>query len=131
MAITGKDNLTVVLFNQFFAPDEAPTGVLLGDVVRMLKLTENAVTVICSRTAYSSAADETDKSAEVIRVRTLGFERGACLGKAKSYATYSIAAFLRGIRLPQHDAVICLNTPPLLALVGCAIKFLRGSRLVI
>ncbi len=65
--------------------------------------------------------------------RTLGppFSRGASVGKALSYLSFLLAAAIKFIRMPAPDAVVCLTTPPFVGLLGLALRYLRGTRLVI
>jgi colanic acid biosynthesis glycosyl transferase WcaI len=41
-----------LLLNQFFVPDQAPTGQLLADVAREIAARGHSVTVVCARAAY-------------------------------------------------------------------------------
>lgn len=120
-----------LLLNQFFAPDFAPTGQLLGDVVREIAARGHEAYVVCARAAYAGAAGGTKaRSSERIRVfRTpclpFGHGRGARL---LSYASFYAGALWQSLWARDCDAVVTMTTPPLLSLIGTLLKKLRGVR---
>ena len=86
-------------------------------------------------TVYSLSADggyapaDRGEAPPVImhHVRALPFVRGK-LGRVLSYGSFYIAAAWRALTMPKMDLVLTLTTPPLLSLLGNAMKMLRGSR---
>jgi glycosyltransferase involved in cell wall biosynthesis len=123
--------MNVLLLNQFFAPDPAPTGQLLSDVARELAARGHSVTVVCARTAYapassSGAPEEDGRFLRVLRIPTARFEHGAA-GRILSYASFYWGALWRALLAPRPDVVVTLTTPPLLCLLGGLVRALRGG----
>ncbi len=120
-----------LLINQFFAPDFAPTGQLLGDVVRELAARGHQADVVCARVAYAGAASAAGTSpCERIRVfRTPCLPFGHGWGaRLLSYASFYAGALWRSLRTKDCDAVVTMTTPPLLSLIGTLMQKLRGVR---
>jgi colanic acid biosynthesis glycosyl transferase WcaI len=120
--------MRVLLLNQFFWPDSAATSQLLTDLATGLKDLGHEVHVICAAEGYAlSDASADDPGVIIHRVNSLPFVRGK-LGRALSYASFFVTSALRGLLIPRVDLVITLTTPPLLSIIGTALKILRGSR---
>ncbi len=121
--------MRILLLNQFFWPDLAPTGQYLSDVARYLAANGHDVTVICSQTAYSGAESEGEAAppVRILRVPGLPF-RKTIPSRVLSYFVFFLLASLHSVRLRRFDVVVTLTTPPLLSVVGRLVKMLRGSR---
>jgi len=120
--------MRALLLNQFFWPDSAATSQLLTDLAKGLKDLGHEVHVICAAQGYAvSDASVEDPGVAIHRVHSLPFVRGK-LGRALSYVSFFLACSLRVLLMPRADLVITLTTPPVLALIGAALKTLRGSR---
>jgi hypothetical protein len=71
----------ILLLNQFYPPDAAPTGRLLADVARYLAESGHRITVVCGRSRYerpkAALATEAgpDPRVRVIRLPNLPFAR--------------------------------------------------------
>jgi colanic acid biosynthesis glycosyl transferase WcaI len=122
--------MRILLINQFFAPDPAPTGQLLSDVALNLAKEGHEVIVLCSAGSYARASTECDefqaRGVSVQRVRAAAFGHGS-LSRIASYASFYAGALRRTMFGPPPDAVLTLTTPPLLPLVGTLTKRFRGS----
>ncbi len=123
--------MNFLLLNQFFPPDAAPTGQLLGDVARALAAQGHSVTVVCARVPYAGDVHGGD-TFEIpgVTVRRLwaasfGYSPAARLA---SYATFYAGALGYALFGPRPDVVLSLTTPPLLSLAGALAKILRGAR---
>lgn len=119
--------MKILLLNQFFWPDSSATSQLLTDVARELVREGHEVTAISAEGGYALAAEEQAPAVRSVRVRSLRFVRGH-LGRVLSYASFYVTAAWRALTLPRQDVVLTLTTPPLLSLLGNAVKLLRGSR---
>jgi glycosyltransferase involved in cell wall biosynthesis len=124
---------TILLLNQYYAPDEAATAQMLADLGEGLAARGARVIAICSDRSYADPsrrypARETIGGVEVRRVRTTGFGRATKLGRIADYLTFLIGAKLQLLLGPAPDAVVSLSTPPLVALLGTMIGRLRGAR---
>jgi colanic acid biosynthesis glycosyl transferase WcaI len=119
----------ILIVNQFFWPDVAPTGQYLCDLVRHLSANGHEITVICSSGSYAQAEDndEDPPPVKIIRVPGMAYKRGA-LARLFSYSTFFTGALWHELRVPRPDMVVTMTTPPLLAVVGTIMKALRGTR---
>jgi colanic acid biosynthesis glycosyl transferase WcaI len=126
--------MRILFVNQFFWPDVAPTGQLLGDVADHLSRLGHEVTVICSGGAYVEggragfeSTDEPSPAIKILRVPGFTYQRRAS-GRLFSYLTFLLGALWYELRIPRQDLVVTMTTPPLLAVGGRILKFLRRTR---
>jgi len=109
--------MNLLLVNQYYPPDTAPTGQYLHDLARALVQRGHEVTVICSRRAYNGrevfAPSEKMDGVQVQRVRACGFGRETGIGKVLDYASFYTSLtsrlFFPGTR---PDLLLSLTTPP-------------------
>lgn len=115
--------MRVLLLNQFYPPDPAPTGTYLRDLARAMVEQGHEVYVLCSRRAYDGGRRYLEESREdgvsVLRLASTGFGRRGFLGKVADYATFglSLARGLAQFR-PRPDLILSLTTPPYLGLAA-------------
>ena len=124
--------MRIVLLNQFYPPDVAPTGRYLHDLARALVAQGHHVTVIASRHAYGGGGDfearEQLDGVEVIRLSGSGFGRDSYLGKLADYTAY-VAGLARELaRVTKPELVVALTTPPFLGLLAKLIAEARKAR---
>lgn len=124
--------MRIVLLNQFYPPDVAPTGRYLHDLARALVEQGHQVTVIASRHAYGGGGDfearEHLDGVEVIRLSGSGFGRDSYLGKLADYTAY-VAGLARELaRVTKPELVVALTTPPFLGLLAKLIAEARKAR---
>lgn len=120
--------MRILLLNQFFWPDSAPTSLLLTDVARELAARGHEVIAVCGNSSYAgSGAAEELAGVEVRRTPTLRFARGT-MARLLSYASFFAAALWAGLFSRKPDMVVTLTTPPLLSLVGTFMQLFRGCR---
>ncbi len=119
--------MRMLFINQFFWPDSSATSQQLTDLVAALAARGVDVAVLCGEGGYAAAAGAVPPPAEIHRVRAMPFTRGR-MGRMFSYLSFYATAFAKGIALRKADVVVSMTTPPLISLLGAAIKLLRGSR---
>ncbi len=119
--------MRMLFINQFFWPDSSATSQQLTDLVSALAARGVKVAVLCGDGGYAAAAGAVPPPAEVHRVRAMPFTRGR-MGRMLSYLSFYATAFAKGLALRKADVVVSMTTPPLISLLGAAIKLLRGSR---
>jgi colanic acid biosynthesis glycosyl transferase WcaI len=122
--------MRILLINQFFAPDPAPTGQLLADVARALIADGHSVEVLCSRSSYEAYDEVGHHGLERVKVRRIGgfpFGRGR-ISRLSSYGCFFISALVHIAFRERSEVILTLTTPPLLSLAGTLGKHLRGSR---
>lgn len=127
--------MRILLLNQFYAPDTAATGQLLGDVAGGLVARGHEVHVLASQRAYGGGAgalpaEETCAGVAIHRVAATGFGRAGLAGRGLDYLSFYALAAKKALALPRMDACVALTTPPLIALVGCLLQRRRGTKLI-
>lgn len=127
--------MKVLLVNQYFWPDLAATAQLLADLAEDLVGHGFSVSALAGRGRYVAAAGarpprrEVWQGVEIVRVGATEFGRGKVLGRLADYGSFFFGAAFRLAFGPKADVVVCLSTPPLLALLGYLARF-RGARFV-
>lgn len=124
--------MRLLLLNQFYPPDIAPTGQVLHDLARVLIARGHEVHVVCSRRSYDGGeaypGRETLDGVELHRVPALGFGRRGFAGRLADYGSFLPLLALKALfGLPRPDLVLALTTPPYLGLVASALARLRGA----
>ncbi len=126
--------MRVLLLNQYYSPDLAPTGQALHQLGRALAARGHSVHVIASRRAYSSEAvyprDESLDGIEIRRVHGTAFGRRTKLRRVLDYLSYLGLATIAGLRAGwRPDLVLTMTTPPYLGLAATLVARLRGAAL--
>ncbi|MDQ2711843.1 MAG: glycosyltransferase family 4 protein [Acidobacteriota bacterium] len=120
--------MKILLLNQFFWPDSAATSQFLTDLAKGLAARGHEVYAISAEGGGYAVADLSDPPpVHIHRVRTTRFAHGS-LGRVFSYGSFFFSCLTRGLTVARPDLVITLTTPPLLPLIGNALKFARGTR---
>ena len=125
--------MTFLLLNQTFHPDVVSTAQHLTDLAVRLVERGHDVTVVTSRRAYDHPegkfpAQELWRGIRIHRVASTGFGKGAKWRRAADFASFTLLCALRLARLPRHDAVVALTSPPLISFLGAWLARLRRSR---
>jgi len=125
--------MNIVLVNQYFPPDGAPTGVMLQKVAEELVRQGHVVTVLCGKGGYAEvgekAADEArDLKYQVTRVGGTVFGRETFLGKITDYAFFYLGV-AKGLAFMKQkpDRIIALTTPPYLSILARFFSKMRGG----
>lgn len=126
----GEKDVRLLLINQYFPPDHAPTGLMLEAVVGVLADRGHEVTVLCARGGYAGAAladpaagaDEAAAgrgAVSVLRIGASSFGRASFAGKLADYLSFYLAVALVIVRRrPRPDRVVVLTTPPYLSVLA-------------
>ncbi|MCA9284796.1 MAG: glycosyltransferase family 4 protein [Phycisphaerales bacterium] len=127
--------MRVLLINQVFHPDVAATAQHAHDLARHLVAHGHEVEVIASRSLYGSTGamlprHEVVDGIEVNRVGRSIFGKAGLAARAADFALFYAAAALKSLRVRRPDVVVCFTTPPFIALLGWALRGLRGCRFV-
>lgn len=122
--------MRLLLLNQFYPPDVAPTGQLLHDLACALVARGHEVHVIASRRAYQGgerypAAEERD-GVRVRRVAALAGEPRGMAGRIADQMSFLLLASACALRLPPPGLVVALTTPPFLGALARLLA--RGRR---
>jgi colanic acid biosynthesis glycosyl transferase WcaI len=119
--------VNLLFINQFFWPDTAATGQLLADVARAVAPGDGLVTVLCGRPDYGAVDDSPAPPVVIRQCGPARFSRGK-VRRVISYASFVGGAVWKAAREPRADVVVTLTTPPLVSLLGTALKMWRRSR---
>ncbi len=131
----GPAGVNLLFINQYFWPDRAATAQLLGDLAEDTAAAGHDVTALASRSAYALEegralpARERWGQVSIRRVWSSNFGRRSALGRVTDYATYLLGAGLRVLFGSRADVVVCLSTPPMVAILGVLARA-RGTRFV-
>ncbi|NQU39973.1 MAG: glycosyltransferase family 4 protein [Lentisphaerae bacterium] len=122
--------MNILLLNQYYPPDLAPTGRYLHDLAQQLVARGHAVTTLTSRSSYACdqrwPARETIDGVDVQRVGGLRIGRRYLLLRAIEQASFLLRLAIRLRRLrPTPDFILCLTTPPFL---GALVRAIRRHR---
>lgn len=127
----------IVFLNQYYPPDEAPTGLMLEAVAESLVELGHEVTIVCANGGYAGtdssierggASDGASTGPRVLRIGATGFGRSSFIGKLLDYLTYylGVAGMLAFMR-PSPDLIVALTTPPYLSILARIFSGLRGA----
>jgi colanic acid biosynthesis glycosyl transferase WcaI len=119
--------MRILLMNQFFWPDAAPTGQLLGDVAAELVRRGHHVTVLTGSGSYAGESNHRSEGIRILRIPAFSFSR-ARGSRLLSWCSFLAGSALRSVALPRHDLVIALTTPPGLSVPAACIAKLWGAR---
>lgn len=119
--------MRLLLINQFFWPDAAPTGRFLVDLARAVESEDIQITVICGAADYASGDETPPPPVHILRPAATRFSRDF-MGRILSYASFLSGALVAGFRVGRPDTVVTLTTPPLTSVFGRMLKLMRGCR---
>ncbi len=126
--------MKVLLLNQFFPPDLAPTGQMASELAEDLVAAGASVTALASRGTYLGGGAlprrERYRGIDVVRVRATSLGKRTLLHRGVDYASFYVTASAALLTLPRHDVVVTLTTPPLIAATGLLARTFKRSRLV-
>lgn len=114
--------MRILLLNQYYPPDLAPTGSVLHDLARDLQTRGHEIHVVCSRASYDSerlySSEELIDDIHIHRISTLEFSKRHILSRFGSYASYFARTWSIMRKLPRPQCVVSLTTPPYIGLLG-------------
>ena len=122
----------LLFVNQFYPPDDAPTGRALADVAARLASRGHEVEVLASRRRYGGGPLlPASEILDGVKVTRLGGSEKSPKGKAAkiaSYAGYYLRVSAKMTFAGKKPDLICtLTTPPYLGLAARPAAFLRGA----
>jgi glycosyltransferase involved in cell wall biosynthesis len=106
--------MRVLLLNQYYHPDVAATAQLAADLGESLARRGHRVTAVASARFYAGPG----------RLPLVDDHRGVRILRVPATALAPVLA------VERPDVVVALSTPPLVAALGLAARWLRGARLV-
>jgi glycosyltransferase involved in cell wall biosynthesis len=130
-----EGRLSVLFLNQFFYPDISATAQHAFDLAKFLQSRGDKVSAVASRSIYGRTgsalpAEEIVDGIEIHRVTSSVFGKRGIASRSYDFVAFNVACLFKAISLPKHDVVICLTTPPFIALVGMVLRWMKGTRFV-
>lgn len=126
--------MRIIILNQFFYPDHSATSQLMTELAESLVERGFEVTALAGRGRYNGgerlAPKEEHRGVRIERAFSTGFGKQSTLARVSDYLSFYLGAFWKLLRLPRHDLVMALTTPPLIGLVALVVGRLRGMRVV-
>ena len=125
--------MNILLLNQFFPPDLAPTGQMAADLAEDLVAAGHSVTVLASQGDYLGGdrheSRTTWRGVEVVRVAATSLGKRTLVHRALDYSSFYASAGWMLRRLDPPDVIVAMTTPPLIAAAGLGARR-KGTKLV-
>ena len=126
--------MRILILNQFFYPDHSATSQLMTELAESLVERGHRVTALAGRGRYNGGerfqSREVHLGIHIERAWTTSFGKRNSLGRITDYLSFYVGAWWKLLRLPGHDIVMALTTPPLIGLIALMISRLRGMHMV-
>ncbi|MBE7480995.1 MAG: glycosyltransferase family 4 protein [Polyangiaceae bacterium] len=111
--------MRVLAVNQFYPPDHAATGQLLGELCADLAAGGDEVTVVASSGTYLGGQKLPGRDlldgVHVIRPWATSFGKASRRGRLSDYLSFWATALGRAARVARPDVILALTTPPMIA----------------
>lgn len=123
--------MKLILLNQYYPPDTAPTGVMVQAMAGQLMDLGCEVTVLCANSNYGNSVSMENENSNtnglsVVRLKAFSFGRKSSFSKVLDYASYYLGVALY-LLFHRADAVIALTTPPYLSVLARFFTKLKGG----
>lgn len=126
--------MRLIILNQFFYPDHSATSQLMTELAESLVERGLSVTALAGRGRYNGGEKLSRcavyRGVRIARAWATGFGKSSTAGRILDYLSFYIGATWTLLRLPAHDAIMSLTTPPLIGVVALLIGRLRGMRVI-
>jgi colanic acid biosynthesis glycosyl transferase WcaI len=130
MSVRRKPRLLVL--NQYYWPGVEATAQLLTELCEALA--EDMDVKVVTGVLHGHEGEPrrvVHQGIEIVRVPSTSFERSRLFARASNYASYLSSAFLRGVRGPRPDVVLCMTDPPIVANVALLVARRYRAPLVV
>jgi glycosyltransferase involved in cell wall biosynthesis len=126
----------VLLLNQYYWPDLAPTAQLSADLGMALAERGHQVTAVASARPYSTGSGielhplfAHHDGVRILRVPSTALGRAHRLNRLIDYTSFLTGALPLALAA-RPEIVIALSTPPLIAALGLVLRRILGARLI-
>jgi len=127
--------MRLTILNQFYVPDLSPTAHLAASLAEHRTEKGDTVTVVAGRGSYVSGTASDHRRTDNPRVRrvwTPALGKASLVRRLADYVSFITTAAFAMALLPRQDVVVCLTTPPYVALAAALYKILNPkSRLLL
>jgi glycosyltransferase involved in cell wall biosynthesis len=119
--------LRTLFLNRSYHPDVEATGQLLTELCTDLAA-QHEVQVIAGRPNFVDTGRplprrETHRGVDIVRVRSLRFNKTGMLGRALGLASYLLLSFWAGLWQRRPDVIVVETDPPALGATGAFLKW--------
>lgn len=126
--------MRLIILNQFFYPDHSATSQLMTELAESLVQRGVTVTALAGRGLYnggeSLSPSEQYRGVRIERAWATSFGKRRTVGRLTDYLTFYLGASWKLLRLPSHDLVMALTTPPLIGVVALLVGRLKRMRVI-
>lgn len=126
--------MRIIILNQFFYPDHSATSQLMTDLAESLCGRGVGVTALSGRGRYNGGGRlpprEDYRGVRIERAWATSFGKRSTAGRLSDYFSFYLGAAWKLLRLPRHDIVMALTTPPLIGLLAFVVCRLRRMKFV-
>ena len=126
--------MRLIILNQFFYPDHSATSQLMTELAESLVERGLTVTALAGRGRYNGGEllpkQEDHSGVRIQRAWATSFGKKSLVGRVSDYLSFYLGATLSLLRLPSHDALMALTTPPMIGLVALVVGRLRRMQVI-
>ncbi len=126
--------MRILFLNQVFYPDHAATAQHLHDLTIHLAAAGHDVRVIASRSLYGRAGASLPREmvdgVKVTRVGRSVFGKAGLLARSIDFGIFYVRALVAAFWQPRPDVVVCLTTPPFIAVIGWLLRKVRRTKFI-
>ncbi len=123
-------------FSELYYPEETSTGYFMTKISEKLSFNFNSF-AICSQPTYSfrgikSPRNEIYNGVNILRVFSTTFNKDKPLSKLINILSFSVSAFITGIKhIKKGDSIFVVTNPPLLPFIVMIISRLSGAKYIL
>ena len=137
MLIDPLSSMQIWFLNQFYPPDQAPTGAMLQGVAQRLAAKGHGCVVWCSGGTYglsgagevvSNEIQAASDEVTVVRIGKLGAGK-SFFAKLRGWLGFYLELSVRLLTSPERpDVIVALTTPPFLSVLARVAAWRHGAR---
>lgn len=120
---------SILFINRVYPPDAGATGRVLEHAALGFFKAGWDVTVLATAGSRDAVGEEWSDGIRVIRVGIL-FSKKSLAARTLGYALMIPGLLFKALRLSRYDVVVSMTDPPMLALIGPMIKWVKRSILI-
>jgi colanic acid biosynthesis glycosyl transferase WcaI len=112
----------LLVLNQYYWPGVEATAQLLTELCEALAEDMDVTVVTGVLHGHEDEPRRMERNGvRIVRVASTSFERSKLVARGANYASYLVAALLRGVRVRRPDVVLCMTDPPIVADVALVV----------
>jgi colanic acid biosynthesis glycosyl transferase WcaI len=120
---------SILFINRVYPPDSGASGRVLEHIARGFATAGWDVTVLCTAGSREIKGDEMNNGIRIVRIGS-AFSKKNLVSRILGYALMIPLLLLKALQLPRHDIVVTKTDPPMLMILGPALKYLKGVKTI-